>query len=82
MFEHFGVSNLESETLQEWLKVAEERSYVKPSIYQGQYNLLCRSWEDKLFPLLRQHGIQFSAFSPLAGGFLTNLPSPEILRNH
>jgi aflatoxin B1 aldehyde reductase len=57
--------------LEEWLRIADENDYVKPTIYQGQYNPLCRGWEDELLPLLRKHGISFSGFSPLAGGFLT-----------
>lgn len=57
--------------LEEWLKIADEHGYIKPTVYQGQYNLLCRGWEDELLPLLRKHGISFSGFSPLAGGFLT-----------
>jgi aflatoxin B1 aldehyde reductase len=84
-FDYFGVSNLDAQMLQEWLRLADERGYVKPSIYQGQYNLLCRGWEDALFPLLRQHGIKFSGFSPLAGGFLTGKltfadPVPDSLK--
>jgi len=57
--------------LEEWLKVADVNGYVKPTIYQGQYNLLCRGLERNILPLLRKHGIAFSAFSPLAGGFMT-----------
>jgi aflatoxin B1 aldehyde reductase len=56
--------------LEEWLAIAEAQGYVKPSVYQGQYNLLCRGFETSLFPLLRKHNIKFNAFSPLAGGFL------------
>ena len=57
--------------LEEWLKIASEKGYVKPSVFQGQYNLLCRTYESTIFPLLRRHNINFVAFSPLAGGFLT-----------
>ena len=56
--------------VEEWLSIAEKEGYVKPSVYQGQYNLLCRGYETSLFPLLRKHNIHFNAFSPLAGGFL------------
>lgn len=56
--------------VEEWLSVAEKEGLVKPSVYQGQYNLLCRAYETELFPLLRKHHISFTAFSPLAGGFL------------
>jgi aflatoxin B1 aldehyde reductase len=56
--------------LEEWLSIAEHEGYVKPTVYQGQYNLLCRGFEETLFPLLRKHHMSFAAFSPLAGGFL------------
>jgi aflatoxin B1 aldehyde reductase len=70
-FEKLGVSNFSAEMLSEWLQVAEEKGFVKPSVYQGQYNLLCRNHEKALFPLLRKHNISFVAYSPTAGGFLT-----------
>ncbi|TVY15593.1 Oxidoreductase sirO [Lachnellula arida] len=70
-FQRLGVCNLSPEMLKEWLFVATEKGYVKPSVFQGQYNLLSRTYESTLFPLLREHGISFVAFSPLAGGFLT-----------
>jgi aflatoxin B1 aldehyde reductase len=70
-FSNFGVSNFSADMLEEWLHIADERGYVKPTLYQGQYNILCRGWETKIFPLLKKHGMKFSAFSPLAGGFLT-----------
>ncbi|KAF2191567.1 Aldo/keto reductase [Zopfia rhizophila CBS 207.26] len=70
-FVKLGVSNFQPEMLEEWLQVAEEKGYVKPSVFQGQYNLLCRTYEPNLFPLLRKHDIAFIGFSPLAGGYLT-----------
>lgn len=57
--------------VREWIRVASEKNYVMPSVYQGQYNILCRGYEDELFPLLREQGMVFAATSPLAGGFLT-----------
>ncbi|KAK4632699.1 Aflatoxin B1 aldehyde reductase member 4 [Fulvia fulva] len=69
-FKHLGVSNFSTEMLQEWLDIAGEEGYVKPSWYQGQYNLLCRGHEDTLFPLLRKHGIHYAGYAPLGGGFL------------
>jgi aflatoxin B1 aldehyde reductase len=54
-----------------------------PSVYQGQYNVLCRGYEDELFAVLKEFEITFEATSPLAGGFLTGKlsysPSPEEL---
>jgi aflatoxin B1 aldehyde reductase len=57
--------------LEEWLGIADERQYVKPIVYQGQYNLLYRRLEDTILPILRKHGIRFSGLSPLAGCILT-----------
>ncbi|KAF2728642.1 Aldo/keto reductase [Polyplosphaeria fusca] len=70
-FSHLGLCNISPATLQAWLSIADEHGYVKPTVYQGQYNLLCRGYETQLFTLLKEHGIAFVAFSPLAGGFLT-----------
>lgn len=70
-FAQFGVCNISVEMLEEWLSIADEKGYIKPTVYQGQYNLLCRSYESTLFPLLKKYNISFIAFSPLAGGFLT-----------
>jgi len=48
-----------------------EQNLVMPSVYQGQYNVFCRGYEDDLFAVLKEFGIAFEATSPLAGGFLT-----------
>lgn len=56
--------------LSEWLDIASRENLVKPTVYQGQYNLACRALENDLFPLLHSHNIAFNAYSPLAGGFL------------
>ncbi|CAJ2510878.1 Uu.00g065030.m01.CDS01 [Anthostomella pinea] len=66
-----GVSNFPPDLFKEYLGICEEQGYVKPSVYQGQYNLLCRTYETTLFPLLRKHNVAFIAYSPLAGGMLT-----------
>ncbi len=41
-----------------------------PTVYQGNYAPVARKPEEALFPILRQNGIAFYAYSPLAGGFL------------
>ena len=38
---------------------------------QNAYSLLERTPERELFPLCRDRGVGFTAFSPLAGGWLT-----------
>ncbi|PVI01612.1 Aldo/keto reductase [Periconia macrospinosa] len=70
-----GVANLDAEMLQEWISAAQANGYVKPTIYQGHYNLLCRAHEETIFPLIRQNGMKYMAYSPIAGGFLSGIPT-------
>jgi aflatoxin B1 aldehyde reductase len=44
---------------------------MQPVVYQGMYNALTRDVEKELFPCLRNYGISFYAYNPLAGGLLT-----------
>lgn len=39
---------------------------------KGLYNAINRNVEPELFPCLRNYGIAFYAFNPLAGGYLTS----------
>ena len=52
------------------VRVAKEKGFVLPTVYQGNYSPVARKPEDVLFPILRQNNIAFYAYSPLAGGFL------------
>lgn len=65
----WGLSNYKAEEVQEIVDICEQRGFVKPSVYQGHYNVLVRGGEKGLFPTLRKHGIAFYAYSPAAGGF-------------
>lgn len=40
-------------------------------MFQGNYSAVLRQITDDLLPTLRELGISFNAYSPLAGGFLT-----------
>ncbi|KAJ1557507.1 hypothetical protein HK405_015856 [Cladochytrium tenue] len=70
-FKRFGLSNFLPHEVEEVIRVAREKGYVLPTVYQGNYNAVARGQEAELFPVLRKHGIAFYAYSPLAGGFLT-----------
>ncbi|CDM27403.1 hypothetical protein CBS147339_5383 [Penicillium roqueforti] len=82
-FQRLGLSNYSPSAIRAWMEIAVEENFIMPSVYQGQYNVFCRGYEDELFPVLREFGIAFEATSPLAGGFLTGklsyCPSPEEL---
>jgi aflatoxin B1 aldehyde reductase len=80
-FERFGVSNLSVDEVRNVYDICKRKGYVLPSVYQGAYNPLFRTYESTLFPLLRELGISFYAFSPLAGGMLAK-PIEQILKPH
>src|SRR5699024_7339536 len=60
-----GVSNFSLEQLKE----ANKDGHV--DVFQGEYNLLKRDAENELFPYLKEQGISFVPFFPLASGLLT-----------
>jgi aryl-alcohol dehydrogenase-like predicted oxidoreductase len=61
----WGISNVEAGDLREWLELGI------PGLVQNSYSLLERGDEAELIPLCEEHGIEYQAFSPLAGGWLT-----------
>ena len=61
----WGVSNVTADDLREWLALGT------PSLVQNSYSLLERGDEEEVIPLCAEHGIEYQAFSPLAGGWLT-----------
>ncbi|KAL4794020.1 NADP-dependent oxidoreductase domain-containing protein [Aspergillus venezuelensis] len=67
----FGISNFLASEVDELVRIAKEKNWIAPSVYQGNYSAVARRAERELFPTLRKHGIQFYAYSPIAGGFLT-----------
>jgi myo-inositol catabolism protein IolS len=59
-----GVSNFSLEQLKE----ANKDGYV--DVFQGEYNLINRQAEEELFPYLKEYGISFVPYFPLAAGLL------------
>jgi len=70
LIESWGVSNITAGDLREWLALGT------PSLVQNSYSLLDRGDERDVIPLCEQHGIEYQAFSPLAGGWLTGKYRP------
>lgn len=66
-----GASNIGAGQLQEALQVSEDRGLARFEWVQNSYNLLERKDEDELLPLCAEHGLGYTPFSPLAGGWLT-----------
>ena len=67
----YGVSNFDAAQLEEALAAG------RPSLVQNSYSLLERGDEDGVLPLCADHGLDYQAFSPLAGGWLTGKYRPR-----
>ncbi|XP_075133979.1 aflatoxin B1 aldehyde reductase member 2-like [Leptodactylus fuscus] len=70
-FKELGLSNYPAWKVMEIYYICKQRNWVLPTVYQGMYNATTRQVETELLPCLRQLGIRFYAFNPLAGGMLT-----------
>jgi aryl-alcohol dehydrogenase-like predicted oxidoreductase len=66
-----GASNIEAWRLSRALGISDARRLARFDCVQNAYSLLDRSAEREMFPLCADRGIGFTAFSPLAGGWLT-----------
>ncbi len=68
---YVGISNYPVETLDYCFGYLKAHD-VPCLIYQGRYNLMDRSVENGILDACREHGVGFTAFSPLAQGLLTD----------
>lgn len=70
-FKRFGLSNYAAWQVAEISEICRAEGWIMPSVYQGMYNALTRDVERELFPCLRNYGMAFYAYNPLAGGLLS-----------
>jgi aryl-alcohol dehydrogenase-like predicted oxidoreductase len=68
---YVGASNIEAWRLARTRAIAERRRRTPFAFVQNSYSLLDRGAEREMFPLCADTGLGFTAFSPLAGGWLT-----------
>lgn len=68
---YVGASNITAWRLATALGVSASRGFVRLCEVQSSYSLLDRSAERELLPLCADAGVGFTAYSPLAGGWLT-----------
>ena len=61
----YGVSNFDARQL------ADAVAAGRPALVQNSYSLLERGDDREVIPLCRRAGVDYQAFSPLAGGWLT-----------
>jgi aflatoxin B1 aldehyde reductase len=80
-FEKFGLSNYRADEVEEIYKICEEHAWVKPTVYQGQYNAIARLPEEDLLPTLRKYNISYYAFSPGAGCMFSGKITRDSIHN-
>ncbi len=68
---YVGASNIEAWRLALALGMSDRRGLGRFDWVQNAYSLLDRAPEREMFPLCADQGVGFTAFSPLAGGWLT-----------
>jgi aryl-alcohol dehydrogenase-like predicted oxidoreductase len=66
-----GASNIDGAGLAEALHASAHRGLVRFEWVQNSYSLLERGAEQDVLPLCAEHGLGFTPYSPLAGGWLT-----------
>src|SRR5262245_47418167 len=68
---YVGASNIEAWRLARALWISDKHHLSRFDWVQNSFSLLDRHAERELFPLCADQGVGFTAFSPLAGGWLT-----------
>jgi aryl-alcohol dehydrogenase-like predicted oxidoreductase len=68
----FGVSNVDARLLESFLAAAARTGLPHPGFVQNGFSLLNRDDEQDLLPLAAAENIGYMAFSPLAGGVLSD----------
>lgn len=71
-----GASNADAAWLEEALAISEERGLARFEWVQNSYSLLERAAQEDVLELCRRHGLGFTPFGPLAGGWLTGKYRP------
>jgi aryl-alcohol dehydrogenase-like predicted oxidoreductase len=69
--DRFGISNASLADVQEVMRLAPAGLAERFSYVQNEFNLLATADAEALIPYCAGHGLRYTAFSPLAGGFLT-----------
>ena len=69
--DRFGISNATLDDVEAVRSLAPERLRAAFEYVQNEYSVLATADADALIPYCAEHGLRYTAFSPLAGGFLT-----------
>ena len=70
-FKRFGICNYPSWEVVRINWLCEKYGFIRPTVYQGPYNMIARAIEPELLPAVRSMEMSFYAYNPLAGGLLS-----------
>ncbi|KAL8695551.1 MAG: hypothetical protein Q9224_003362 [Gallowayella concinna] len=78
-FVQLGVSNFTAFEVAEVVMTCKANGWVRPTIYQGMYNVITRSLDHELITCCHRYGIDVVVYNPLAGGlFSGKIKSAEV----
>jgi len=69
--DRFGISNASLSDVEAVMRLAGSRLASRFEYVQNEYSLLATADAEELIPYCSEHRLRYTAFSPLAGGFLT-----------
>lgn len=70
-FVRWGLSNFAAFEVAEVCLLCQRHGWVRPSVYQGMYNVLTRALEPELVPACRRYGLDIVVYNPVAGGLFS-----------
>lgn len=78
-FKQLGLSNYAAFEVAEIVLTCHHNNWLRPTVYQANYNALQRGIEAELIPACRRYGLDVLAYSPTAGGFLSGAYGADLL---
>lgn len=70
-FVRLGVSNFTAFEVAEIVMTCKYNGWVRPTVYQGCYNVLMRTIEPELVTACRRYGLDIVVYNPIAGGLFS-----------
>lgn len=70
-FVRFGISNFTAFEVAEVVLTCKYNGWVRPTVYQGMYNIITRSIEAELVVACRRYGLDIVVYNPIAGGLFS-----------
>ncbi|KAI1501316.1 aldo/keto reductase [Biscogniauxia marginata] len=70
-FVRLGLSNFTAAEVAEVVMTCKYNGWVRPTVYQGMYNIITRGIDAELIPACRRYGLDIVVYNPIAGGLFS-----------